>query len=152
MVRKENLERIKISSDRLNHIIAVARKMQFLSEKLGLDAISDDMFVLGFLHDVGYEFAYSKEEHPTIGGLLLKSNKYKYYNEVYYHGKVQDEYNSKELDLLNYCDMTVSPKGDNVTLDERLNDIKLRFGEESNTYTDAKAICSRVRYIENLIR
>lgn len=46
-----------INNDRLNHSIAVARKMVEIRKKYNLnDNELKDLFVLGFNHDIGYEF------------------------------------------------------------------------------------------------
>lgn len=61
----------------------------------------DDVFILGILHDIGYEFTEDQLEHGHKGGLILKEQGYKYWREVYYHGLTQSEFSSSELWLLN---------------------------------------------------
>ena len=43
---------------------------------------------------------------------------------MYYHGIPQEDYDSAELRLLNYMDITTDPSGDVVTIEERIEDIK----------------------------
>lgn len=46
-----------IDKDRLNHSYGVANKMVETGKKIGLkDEELQDLFVLGFNHDIGYEY------------------------------------------------------------------------------------------------
>lgn len=47
--------------------------------------------------------------------------------------------------------MTTSPQGEEVTLNERLENVKNRFGIDSKVYQDAKIICDRVRRLEETL-
>lgn len=133
---------IMIDANRQNHIIAVARFMKNNAEKVGLN--SEEMFTLGFLHDIGYEFDPTFTHNKT-GGILLKNQNYKYYNEVYFHGTPQMEFKSKELDFLNFADMHIDKTGKYVSFDERLEDIKTRRGENSDFYINSKTIINELK-------
>ena len=126
-----------ITEDRINHIMAVARLMKDNAEKVGLD--KQEMFTLGLLHDIGYEFGDS-EEHHILGAEILKKQNYKYYKEVLYHGKPNTEFTSTAFDLLNYADMHIDKKGNFVSFENRLKDIAERRGEDSIPYINCKAI------------
>ena len=126
-----------IEEDRIKHIMSVARLMKDSAEKLGLD--SQEMFTLGLLHDIGYEFGGS-EEHHTKGAEILEKQGYKYYREVLYHGKPTSEYSSPALDLLNFADMHIDKKGNYVTFEDRLQDIANRRGTDSPHYINCKKI------------
>ena len=126
-----------IDNDRLNHIIAVARLMKDNADKLGLD--KQEMFTLGMLHDVGYEFGES-EEHHIKGYEMLKKQNYKYSKEVRYHGMPTSDYSSQALDLLNFADMHINKKGEYVSFEDRLKDIASRRGENSTAYINCKII------------
>ena len=66
---------IGISEHRLDHTIAVARKCYDLA-KNEYDMSEMDarkMFLMGFLHDMGYEFSENTEEHPGIVSDILNS-------------------------------------------------------------------------------
>ncbi|WP_443596454.1 hypothetical protein [Agathobacter sp.] len=91
----------------------------------------EEAFVLGVLHDIGYKFSSQQQEHASIGGLLLKEQGYKYWQEVYYHGIPQNNYDSNMLRLLNYADMITGPTGIYMTIQERIDDIAKRYGEDS---------------------
>lgn len=126
-----------IDNDRIKHIFSVARIMKDNAENVGLDP--KEMFTLGLLHDIGYEFGDS-EEHHLNGYNILKKQNYSYAKEVLYHGKPTNEYYSKALDLLNFADMHVDKKGNYVEFSDRLEDIKNRRGEDSPHYRNSKKI------------
>lgn len=126
-----------IDNDRIKHIFAVAKLMKDNAKNVGLDA--EEMFTLGLLHDIGYEFGGS-EEHHLNGFKVLEKQNYKYSQEVLYHGKPTIEYSSKALDLLNYADMHIDKKGNFVEFEDRLEDIKNRRGEDSPHYQNSKKI------------
>lgn len=126
-----------IDLDKEKHIFAVARLMKDNAEKVGLNP--EEMFTLGLLHDIGFEFGGS-EEHHRVGYEILKSQNYKYAKEVLYHGMPTNEYSSVELDLLNFADMHINKKGEYVSFEDRLEDIKSRRGEDSPHYKNSKKI------------
>ncbi len=100
----------------------------------------DDMFILGMLHDIGYEFAEYDREHAHAGGIMLKAQGYVYWKEVYYHGIPQTDYLSQELKLLNYVDMIIGPDGTEMSIKQRIDDIEERYGKNSEQATNAKAL------------
>lgn len=133
---------IEISEDRQKHIMAVARKMHDIvaSNPGKFEITAEDAFLLGYLHDVGYEFANKQTDHPTVGEHLLVRNRYRYALEVGYHGIPQTNYSSEALCLLNYADMTTGPAGQDMTIRERIDDIVARYGEDSIQTKDAKKL------------
>ncbi|WP_339009092.1 hypothetical protein LC567_10345 [Fusobacterium animalis] len=140
---------MNISLERMKHSLAVARKMKILVElepiKYGINP--EEAFLLGFIHDIGYEFCNTQYEHAKIGGNILHSQGYKHWKEVYYHGIIQYEYNSSLLQLLNFVDMTTGPNGEDMTMEERIDDIIKRYGKESPQAKEAKEL---VDYIYSL--
>lgn len=126
-----------ITEDRTKHIFSVARLMKENATKLGLDP--EEMFTLGLLHDIGYEFGES-EEHHIKGFEILEKQKYKYSREVLHHGKPDVDFSSPALDLLNFADMHINKKGEYVCFEDRLLDIKERRGENSPHYQNSKKI------------
>lgn len=124
-----------MDEDRIKHSFAVARKMKQIAIDLGLnDEEINDCFVIGFTHDIGYEFATNKMGHNKIGGEILKRNNFKYWKEIYYHGETEIEYESLYLDILNQADLQIDRYGNDVGYDKRLEDIKSRYGETSIVY------------------
>ena len=124
---------MKITIDRIKHSLSVATKMKELvtTDKEKYQVNPDDAFILGMLHDIGYEFSEEQKEHASRGGLVLKEQNYKYWQEVFYHGISQNEYDSPMLRLLNYVDMITGPTGEYITIRERIDDISKRYGKGS---------------------
>lgn len=123
-----------MDNDRLKHSLAVANKMVEIGKSKNLnDNELEDLFLLGLVHDIGYQFG-KNEDHNIVGGNILKNNNYKYYKEVYYHGIPNSEYKSLYLDILNTANMMIDKYGNDVGFDKRLEDIKSRYGEDSPVY------------------
>lgn len=123
-----------MDNDRVKHSISVARRMVEIGKSYNLSNEElEELFVLGLNHDIGYEFCDGKD-HNVVGGNILKRSNYKYWREVYYHGVVQEEYSSLYLKILNTADMQVDKYGNVVGFEERLKDIKSRYGEDSVVY------------------
>lgn len=135
-----------MDNDRLKHILGVANKMVKIGKQLNLgNEQLDELFLLGFNHDVGYGLNDDFFNHGIIGGEKLKKSGYKYWKEVYYHGKVDVEYSSIYLDILNMADMQVNKYGCDVGYDERLNDIKSRYGIDAIPYKNSKKLISKLK-------
>lgn len=125
-----------ITENRWKHILGVARKAKEFALKFrpNDEKYAEDMFLLGVLHDVGYEFIESNASHAAIGGEILKRSGYQYWQEIAKHGNEMIENMSDELFILNSADMMTGPSGENFTFAERLEEIAQRFGEESAPY------------------
>ena len=134
-----------MDKDRLNHSLAVANKMVEIGKDLNLkESDLQDLFVLGYNHDIGYEFCTDNLKHNIIGGELLKNNGYKYWKEVYYHGNPDAEYKSLFLKILNMADMKIDKYGNDVGYEKRLEDIKARYGEDSIQYINANKVINSI--------
>ena len=134
-----------IDRDRLNHSLAVARKMVEIGKKYNLnDEQLQELFTLGYNHDIGYEFG-NNENHRIIGGNILKASNYKYWQDVYHHGEITSEYHSMYLDILNQADMQIDKYGNDVGYDNRLKDIKARYGKNSNIYKKAEILIDNLK-------
>ena len=125
-----------ITENRWQHILGVARKAKMLAEKLkpGNTQYAEDMFLLGVMHDLGYEFMESNASHAAVGGEILKRSGYQYWQEVALHGDETVENITDELFILNCADMMTGPCGENFTFDERLEEIASRFGKDAVAY------------------
>lgn len=133
-----------MTDNKLKHIYNVAKKMVEIGELNNLtDEELKELFVLGFLHDIGYEFTGNRK-HNAVGGEMLSSN-YKYWQEVRYHGIFDSPYKSLYLDILNAADLMIDKYGNDVGFDERLNDIKGRYGEDSTQYKNCTSIVNDLR-------
>lgn len=125
-----------ISENRWQHILGVARKAKMLAKKLKPNdtQYAEDMFLLGVMHDLGYEFMESNASHAAIGGEILKRSGYRYWQEVSLHGDETVENMSDELFILNCADMMTGPCGEDFTFEERLEEIAGRFGIDATPY------------------
>lgn len=131
-----------MDKNRLNHIYKVAKLMEKKASKLNLNA--NEMFLLGLLHDVGYEI--DKTNHEFAGGEFLKTQNYKYAKEVEFHGVPNCNYSSTALDLLNWCDMHINFYGEFVSFKKRLDDIASRHNKNSLIYKNAEIL---IKELEN---
>lgn len=134
-----------IDNDRLKHSIAVARKMVEIGREHNLnDEQLQELFILGYNHDIGYEFG-NNENHRIIGGNILEKSNYKYWKEVFYHGESNTEYQSLYLTILNQADMQIDKYGNDVGYDKRLEDIKNIYGKDSEVYNKCFKIVDKIR-------
>lgn len=135
-----------LDNNRIKHILSVAYKMKRIVEETpGLyDVTPQEAFMIGYLHDVGYVFTDNQIEHEHLGGELLKEMGYKFWREIYFHGDPMAEYDSKELRLLNAADLTTDRCGNDVTLQERLDDIRNRYGSNSKQYLNAFKLAKKI--------
>lgn len=136
-----------ISQNRIQHIVTVANRLKAIVESRSdvYGMTPDEAFILGYLHDIGYEFTEDQTNHCFIAGEILRNQGYKYWQEVYWHGIPQEEYKSNELMLLNYVDMTTSPNGEQVSLEERIDDIIQRYGGNSIQAKNANLIIEKIK-------
>lgn len=135
-----------MDNDRLKHSISVARKMVEIAKNKNLtNEEINNCFLIGFNHDIGYEFTKNGENHNYIGGQILKETGFKYWKEIYYHGEIDIKYSSLYLDILNQADMQIDKHGNDVGYDKRLEDIKKRYGEESKVYSKCLKLVNEIR-------
>lgn len=135
-----------ITENRWKHILGVARTARVLALKFRPDdkKYAQDMFLLGLLHDFGYEFSPDGRNHAQTGGEILKRCGYKYWREVAGHGFALDDM-SDELFLLDCADMTTGPDGEKMTLNERVEEIAKRYGSGSAPHKKSMAEAARLQ-------
>lgn len=132
-----------ITEPKLSHISAVADLMyERALAATGDQSYAEKMYVLGFVHDIGYVFG--SKGHAEAGGALLAKCGFEFADEVSLHGTADPDQPSFELDLLQWCDMSVGPGGERMCFEERLEDIKIRYGEDSEQYTGAVEMTKRL--------
>ena len=132
----------RLSKDEIAHMHGVAELMAFCAEYFGLD--KGKMYTLGLLHDVGK--IYSKDAHEMAGSKIMKSwnipaNLPKL---IEVHGMTPEEYKEMarcgdteippELVLLWYADMRVDAYGHIGTYQERLEQVAIDCGKESESF------------------
>lgn len=125
-----------ITSNRWQHILGVARKAKILALALrpNDEKYSEDMFLLGMLHDFGYEFTENGKKHAMVAGQILERSGYKYWQDVVNHSEKATDNMSDETFIINCADLSVSPDGKDITIAERVEDIGRRHGKNSTQY------------------
>lgn len=125
-----------ITSNRWQHILGVARKAKILAQALrpNDEKYSEDMFLLGMLHDFGYEFTENGKKHAMVAGQILERSGYKYWQDVVNHSEKATDNMSDETFIINCADLSVSPDGKDITIAERVEDIGRRHGKNSTQY------------------
>lgn len=137
-----------ISDDRMKHILAVARQAYNIARtkyKLNENDCRK-AFIIGYLHDVGYEFSENNLEHPEKGFSLIRDTLGVEIQEILKHG---DPYAEQDLFLaiLNEADLTVDSKGNIVTVEERLNDIKSRYSADAIEYLNPLSVAKKLELL-----
>lgn len=136
---------IGIDDNRLFHLRGVAQRCYDIGLKLGFtENRSRELYVLGFLHDIGYRYSVYQTEHEAIGGELLRSLQYKDSEIISQHGDPSVQTMSLELLILNIADMQTSRDGNPTDFNSRLSDIKERYGEKSPQYNKASQLTTRI--------
>lgn len=140
---------IGISEDKLHHIIGVARRCYEIAKERGYcESTAQRLFLIGWLHDVGYEFSENFEGHPIISNnmisTLIKNGNFAIKN----HGRVDIDYSDYELDILNIADLTVDHKGNKCTIEERLKGIEERYGKDTESYKNAEKLAKQLGLID----
>lgn len=123
-------EPIHMADSRIMHIRGVAEQAYRLAKGAGLsDWQAEDMYLLGFVHDIGYALGDGRD-HANAGADALGRHGYDLSDAVRLHGEVVEE-PTVELIILDVADITVDAYGRLVTTDERLADIRSRHGDDS---------------------
>ena len=96
------------------------------------------MFLLGVMHDIGYEFVEHVADHAYVGGEILKQSNYQYWQEISQHGNIAVENMSDELFILNCADMTTGPNGEDFTFEERIEEIAKMISSNKDDITSQR--------------
>ena len=129
------MKEIEFPLNRYKHCHSVGKKMYaYAKERLGWDEERcQKMFVLGVLHDIGYELDGSVYGHGTILANILKG--YEFADEIDKHCVLHESI-SEELALLYYADATVDGQGNWCRYEERDADLISRYGTDSPNRQD----------------
>lgn len=146
-----------IDDDRLRHMLGVARKCYSLALKDGkTEEVARTYFVMGLLHDIGFEFTddvsdVSKVSYDVLQYLSMKNSGLFRWSLVQKAIKEQGQPFSKmyhtdndKLRILNEAEMLIDSKGNEVNTEEKLEDIKELYGEDSRAYIDAIIMCEMI--------
>lgn len=128
-----------IPVDRVSHMHMVAEYMYAHADEYGL--MPEDMYILGFVHDIGY--VGGEKDHEVNGGMLLANLGLSVENAdiIINHGKELSKLKEvpPALSLLAEADMHIDSRGDLVSFEERLKDIISRHGKDSKAYKISKS-------------
>lgn len=139
-----------ISLNKLKHTISVARECRELAKKLRLPKDKQNAaFVMGLLHDIGYEDCGENiSEHPEVGYNLIQdylANADEINNAIRNHGRKLDNIGVMDF-ILNFSDLTIDNMGNHVTIYERLETLKNKYGEENSHYKHAVSQAHAIMY------
>lgn len=172
----ENKQYIGISEDGLHHILGVARKAYDIAKEEGYNEdFCRKMFMIGWVHDVGFEFSETYKEHPRVSSemlyqLICMRNKFdmdvpiRTNHAIWYHGQfpeIGDDttqaarvslVTNDEWRILNMADMQVDSKGNEVSVTEKLSEIKDKYGEGSEQYKTACEICVAIQKLNKIYK
>lgn len=142
-----------ISKNKMNHILGVARECKKLAEEKGLpEDMQNACFVMGFLHDIGYEKCNraTTTTHPQHSyAMICDFEKYKYeiLQAIRAHGNKYDNLSVFD-EILNTADLTTDYKGDKTSIEQRIESIKHVHGENSMHYKHAYNQAETIRKIQ----
>lgn len=159
-----------ITENKLKHMLGVARKCYSVAKEKGYsEDTAREYWLMGLLHDIGYEFIDSNENpdsHPQIAYDFLDNqlqfNLMSLYNDllaIKFHGDSSVGEGAvglfnlniyDRIQILNYADMTTDTEGKETTIKERLEDIKERYGKDSDVYKKAVALVKKQNLSEML--
>ncbi len=105
----------------------------------------EEMYVLGFLHDIGY--LKGRERHEVNGAKIVRNMGVdeRFASAIEFHDciyGVSEEHRTKEMVLLIEADSSVNAEGYIVGFDKRTTDVARRYG-------NAKFIKENIEYVEN---
>ena len=141
-----------LSENKVRHILKVAELCYFIAlEKYNLtEEKARAMWVIGYNHDIGYNFMSSEDspkKHPEIGSNAIKEAFNFDCEAIRLHGKCVSQSNLS-LRILNEADLRVDSHGNEVSVEERLADICKRYGKDSSQYGQAMWLAKELELIK----
>ena len=142
---------IGITDNRMDHTIAVARKCYDLARKeyCMSEENARKAFLMGFLHDIGYEFVQEAPAHPDVAVDILTSFSNIEWDQMVFaimtHGKPDRFLGTTYQAILNEADLTVNNKGEAVSMKERCESIKATYGHESPQYYNSVKMVDKLK-------
>ena len=148
---------------RIKHVTGVAESAESLG---GLPfEISSDAEVLvaaAWVHDIGYapDLAVTGFHHLDGANYLESIGEHRLACLVAHHSSGTEEASVRKLeaelsrfpfeqglvsDCLTYCDLSIGPTGDRVTLEDRIEEVAVRYGEEAIVPQGLRAAYPRLR-------
>lgn len=127
-----SMQQMEFPEMRYRHCYAVGRKMYDYARNVlnRPENYCRELFVLGNIHDMGYEFESTLNGHGLCLSEALKSS-YKYSFALEAHSIESFENAKEELILLYWADATTKGDGTYCTYAERIEDLSKRYGPAS---------------------
>ena len=134
-----------LTPSRLAHMNATANRAYEIAKTIfgKTEDQARQLYILGLLHDVGY--AFDPDDHARIGGEILESLGATT-DAIRDHGDPDVESMDDELLIINAADMTTSPTGAPMRMEDRLRDIGERYGVDSPHLACARAVADRIEH------
>lgn len=134
-----------LTPSRLAHMNATANRTYEIAKTIfgKTEDQARALYILGLLHDVGY--AFDPTDHAHAGGRVLIDLGVAA-DAVYDHGDPNVGFMDDELLIVNAADMTTSPTGAPMRMEDRLRDIGERYGVDSPHLACARAVADRIKY------
>ena len=140
-----------LTTNNLKHCLNVARYMYRHADDIIKNPTEEDrrnLWMLGLLHDIGREFSIEDGKyHGEVSEDLARSFCERYENfkgTLADHGLKAGSHDA--LSLLNNADLRIDSKGNRVTVEERLENIKRNHGgKETVAYKTAKKLAESLR-------
>ena len=146
---KNSLKFIGLSDSRLFHMRGVAYKSYNLAREVFnmKEDVARSLFLMGLVHDFAYAFVENQtdQDHEHEGGRILELSDFNWADSVFNHGDPDMDDWTDELLILNLADMTTSPDGKPIAIDQRLEDIENRYGTDSIQATKARKLNKRIK-------
>ena len=132
-----------LTPNRLAHMNATANRAYEIATTIfgKTEDQARQLYILGFLHDVGY--AFDPADHAHAGGRVLADLGFAT-DAVYDHGDPNVGVMDDDLLIVNAADMTTSPTGAPMRMEDRLRDIGERYGADSPHLACARAVADRI--------
>lgn len=134
-----------LTPNRLAHMNATANRAYEIATTIfgKTEDQARQLYILGLLHDVGY--AFDPADHAHAGGRVLADLGFTT-DAVYDHGDPNVGVMDDELLIVNAADMTTSPTGAPMRMEDRLRDIGERYGADSPHLACARAVADRIKH------
>lgn len=132
-----------LTPNRLAHMNATANRAYEIATTIfgKTEDQARQLYILGLLHDVGYTF--DPADHAHAGGRVLADLGFAT-DAVYDHGDPNVGVMDDDLLIVNAADMTTSPTGAPMRMEDRLRDIGERYGADSPHLACARAVADRI--------
>lgn len=133
-----------LTPSRLAHMNATANRAYEIATTIfgKTEDRARELYIFGLLHDVGY--AFDPADHAHAGGRVLADLGFAT-DAVYDHGDPNVGVMDDELLIVNAADMTTSPTGAPMRMEDRLRDIGERYGADSPHLACARAVADRIK-------